>query len=69
LAAADEYYAAFFEHFAQLAAQPLLYPAVDDIHEGYRRSVCGKDSIFYRVDGEIIEIMAILGHQDSNKWL
>ncbi len=37
LAAANEYYAGFFEHFEQLAAQPLLYPAVDDIHEGYRR--------------------------------
>ena len=69
LGAADDYYAAFFEHFEQLAAQPLLYPAVEDIHEGYRRSVCGSDSVYYRVDGETVEIMAIIGQQDVAEWL
>lgn len=69
LAAANEYYAGFFEHFEQLAAQPLLYPAVDDIHEGYRRSVCGTDSIYYRIEGQTVEIMAIIGQQDVDKWL
>ncbi len=27
LGAADKYYAAFFDHFSQLAEQPQLYPA------------------------------------------
>ena len=28
-------------HFMFLAENPLLYPAVDHIRSGYRRSVCG----------------------------
>jgi len=55
-AAADEYYAALFDRFDQLAEQPLLYPAVNDIQTGYRRSVCGTDSIDYRIAGETVEI-------------
>ena len=65
---ADRYFAAFFDHFEQLAEQPLLY-AVSDIREGYRRSMCGKDSVFYRIEGETIEIMAIIGQQDADEWL
>jgi len=44
-----------------------LYQAVDDIRAGYRRSVCGIDSIYYRVDGDTVEIMNILGRQDTNE--
>jgi len=40
-----------------------------DIRPGYRRSLCGKDSVFYRIDGSTIEIMAILGKQDAEGWL
>jgi toxin ParE1/3/4 len=51
-AQADEYYNALFDRFDQIAERPFLYPAVDDIREGYRRSVCGVDSIYYRIEGE-----------------
>ena len=68
-AQADKYYQAFFERFEQLAEQPLLYQAVDDILPGYRRSVCGSDSIYYRIDGETVEIMAIIGQQDLEEWV
>ena len=47
-AQADQYYDAFFDRFEELAEQPYLYQAVDDIREGYRRSVCGADSFYYR---------------------
>lgn len=50
---ADQYYDAFFDRFEQLAKRPHLYQAVDDIREGYRRSVCGRTL-------SIIELMAIL---------
>ena len=63
------YYDAFFDRFDQLAKRPYLYQAVDDIREGYRRSVCGVDSIYYRVDGDTVEIMAILGQQDVDEWI
>jgi len=68
-AQADQYYNALFDRFEQIAEQPFLYPAVDDIREGYRRSVCGADSIYYRVEGETVEIMAIIGRQDLEEWL
>jgi len=68
-AQADKYYQAFFERFEQLVEQPLLYQAVDDILPGYRRSVCGSDSIYYRIDGETVEIMAIIGQQDLDEWV
>ncbi len=67
---ADKYFNDFFERFNQLAEQPLLYPAVDEIRLGYRRSICGVDNIYYRISsGNSVEIMAIIGHQDTSKWL
>ena len=66
---ADQYYDAFFERFEQLVEQPNLYQAVDDIREGYRRSVCGVDSIYYRIEGDTVEIMCILGQQDVDEWI
>ncbi len=68
-AAADEYYSAFFDRFEQLAEQPYLYQAVDDIRKGYRQSVCGVDTIYYRVVGDMVEIMNVLGRQDRDEWL
>lgn len=61
---ADRYYDTFIERFEQIAKQPYLYQSVDYIHEGYRRSVCGVDSIFYRIVDGTVEIISILGRQD-----
>lgn len=63
-AQAEQYFNAFFERFEELAKQPYLYQAVDDIRVGYRRSVCGVDSIYYRVNDDTVEIMSILAQQD-----
>lgn len=68
-ARADDYYNAFFDRFELLSERPLSYPAVDAIRAGYRRSVCGADSIYYRIQGETVEIMAIIGQQDLESWL
>ena len=56
-------------HFALLAENSLLYPAVEHIRPGYRRSVCGVHSVYYRIDGEIVEIMSVLRAQDPDKHL
>jgi toxin ParE1/3/4 len=59
-----------FDRFEEIAERPNSYPAVDHIRKGYRRSVCGVDSIYYRVDDNgIVEIMAILGSQDTDEIL
>ena len=66
---ADDYYEALFDRFELLAEWPLSYPAVDDVRVGYRRSVCGSDSIYYQIRGDTVEIMAIIGQQDLEGWL
>lgn len=66
---ADRYFDAFFDHIEELAAWPYAYPAVDEVRPGYRRAVCGVDSIYYRVRDGIVEIMTILGRQDVDQWL
>lgn len=66
--AADAYYSALFDRFEQLAEQPLLYPA-SELRESYRRSVYGVDTIYYRIDGDGVEIMAVIGQQDVDEWL
>ena len=68
-AQADKYYLAFFDQFEQIAEKPYLYQAVDHIREGYRRCVCGVDSIYYRNEGNMVEIMSILGRQDTDASL
>lgn len=64
MAQADRYYDALLEHFDALCENPYLYRAVDEIREGYRRSVCGKHSVFYKVTGQKVEIMALVKYQN-----
>ena len=52
-----------------IAEQPFLFTAVNEIREGYRRSICGRDSVYYQVVESEVEIMAILGAQDLSKWV
>ena len=66
---ADKYFDSFFEYFDIIAQRPFAFESVDYIKIGYRRCVCGSDSIYYRVSNEIVEIMAIIGSQDLNKVL
>jgi len=61
----DRYRDQLKQRFSALAEQPYLYQAVDDIREGFRRSVCGIHSIYYRLDEQGVEIMRVLGRQDT----
>ncbi len=61
---ADKYFNTFFEYFVIIAKQPLSFESVDFIRKGYRRCVCGSDSIYYRIDKGTVEIMTIVGQQD-----
>ena len=61
---ADKYFNAFFANFELIAERPLSFESVDYIKPGYRRCVCGVDSIYFRINGELVEIMAIVGRQD-----
>lgn len=63
---ADKYFDSFFEYFDIIAQRPFSFVSVDYIKAGYRRCVCGSDSIFYRINNGVVEIMAIIGRQDLN---
>lgn len=63
-AQADHYFNQFFDCFELIAERPLAFETIEFIKPGYRRCVCGVDSIFYRVEKDNVEIMAIIGRQD-----
>jgi len=68
-AQADDYYWQLLQRFEELANTPQIYPCVDDIRPGYRRSVCGVDSIYYHIVDDTVEIIRVLGRQDLDEWL
>lgn len=63
---ADKYFDSFFDCFEIIARQPFSFESVDYIKKGYRRCVCGADSIYYRITDDIVEIMTIIGRQGLN---
>ena len=64
MAQADKYFNTIFEYFNIIAQQPFSFESVDFIKVGYRRCVCGSDSIYYKVNNDSIEIMTIIGRQN-----
>lgn len=68
-AQADRYFYGFFETFERIAKNPARYQTVDHIREGYFRCPCYSDSIYYRINDQAVEIMAILGGQDVEEWV
>jgi len=67
--AAIDYYDKIEERFLTLITHPYQYPAVNEIRVGYRRSVCGVHSIYYRVDAKEMVIARILNRQNPLKHL
>ncbi len=66
---ATRYFDTLTQRLSDLADDPLLYPAVDDVRAGYRRSVSGAHSIYYRVEDEVVLIVRVLGRQDIQRAL
>lgn len=66
---ADKYFDTLFEYFDIIAKRPFSFESVEFIKPGYRRCVCGTDSIFYKINDNGVDIMAIIGKQDLNNLL
>jgi toxin ParE1/3/4 len=66
---ADKYFYSFFDYFEIIAQSPFSFESVDYIKEGYRRCPCGSDTIYYRINDSMAEIMAIIGMQDLKNIL
>lgn len=63
----DHYRDQLKRRFLVITKRPMFFPAVDHIRVGYRRSVCGAHSIYYRIEGKGIEIIRIIGRQDIDE--
>lgn len=64
-AQADFYYDALFKCFDIISERPLSFESIDYLKAGYRRCVCGADSIYFRLANDgVVEIMTIVGKQD-----
>ncbi len=66
---ADKYFYSFFDYFEIIGQRPFSFESVDYIKEGYRRCSCGSDTIYYRINDSMVEIMAIIGMQDLKNIL
>jgi toxin ParE1/3/4 len=66
---ADKYFDSFFDYFENIAQRPFSFESVDYIKKGYRRCPCGSDTIYFRIDNNRVEIMAIVGMQDLKNIL
>ena len=69
VAQADKYFNSFFHYFDLISQRPYSFESVHQIKNGYRRCVCGSDSIYYRIYDDTVEIMAIVGRQDLKNIL
>ena len=58
---ADKYFDSFFEYFEIIAERPFSFESVDYLKKGYRRCVCGVDSIYFKINEDIVEVVAIVG--------
>jgi len=61
---ADNYFEAFFMCFDLIAERPYAFESVDYIKQGYKRCVCGVDTIYFRINENIVEKMTIIGRQE-----
>ena len=53
---ADKYFNSFFDCFELIADRPFTFKSVDYIKPRYRSCVCGVDTIYYRINNNVIEI-------------
>ncbi len=61
---AIEYLDGLIRRFSKLAETPNQWQAVEHIRPGYRRSVYGSHSIYYRVEADEIVVVRILGQEN-----
>ncbi|TAE83261.1 MAG: type II toxin-antitoxin system RelE/ParE family toxin [Alphaproteobacteria bacterium] len=67
---ADNYFFELIDKCSLVAKEPLHYQSVEHIRAGYRRTICGMHSIYYRIcsDDGVVEIMAIIKNQDIQRY-
>ena len=64
---ADKYAKQLFHHFDIIVENPNAFPLIQEVKPGYRKCVCVPNSLFYRLNKEHLEIVAIVGRQDIDE--
>lgn len=59
-AQADRYYDALAKGINQLASNPEIGRSRDDIREGYRSIQINRHIVFYRIEGQAIDVVRVL---------
>jgi len=66
---ANKYFNEFFDCFDRISENPFAFELVNHIRDAYRTCPCGVDTIYFRINNNKVEIMAIVGKQDLNSKL
>ena len=61
---ADKYQLLIHECFDKIASNPFMFPEVTKYKYIDRFCVCGVDTIYFKIKGNEIEIITIIGRQD-----
>ena len=64
LSQADKYYDGLVVFFQRLANSPLSHIAIDDIRSGYHRAPYYANTVYYRLEGNEVAIVRILGREN-----
>jgi toxin ParE1/3/4 len=63
-AQADKYIIMLHDCFDKITSNPYMFPVVSNYKYVERFCVCGVDTIYYNIIGDVIEIVTIIGRQD-----
>lgn len=66
---ATAYYNQLFSCLEQIATNPEFFTRVDEIRRGYRRSICGKENVYFRETPQGVEVVRILRWQNIKNEL
>lgn len=66
---ADSYFYELFQMFQLIADNPFMFQSIDHIRPGYRRCMYKSDHIYFRLNEQHIDIMALIGAQSIDLWL
>lgn len=66
---ADKYYDGLIQYFELIAEKPYQFPSIDHIKEGYRKGVYQSEKIYFRIDNQMVIIVAVLSRQDESQRL
>ncbi len=66
---ADRYLETIFNCSERISERPFSFESVNHIRNGYRCCVCGSERIYFRLNQDTGEIMAIIGRQDLSDIL